>query len=71
MKKAFEAILSVLGDGWENLSVPHSQQDLWKSFQPARCTYNLQPDLRVSFSADVCPDINGQFGCGHRALLGE
>lgn len=71
MKKAFEAILSFLGDGWENLSVRHSQQDLWKSFQPARFTYNLQPDLRGSFSADVCPDINGQFGCSHRALLGE
>ena len=58
MNKAFEAVLSILGDGWEKWSVPHSQQDLWKSFQPARCTYNLQPDLRESFSADVCTDIN-------------
>ena len=31
--------------------------------------YNLQPDLRERFSADVCPDINGQFGCGHRAIF--
>ena len=69
MNKAFEAILRILGDGWEKWSVPHSQQDLWKSFQPARCTYNLQPDLRESFSADVCTDINGQFGCGRRAIL--
>ena len=69
MNKAVEAILRILGDGWEKWSVPHSQQDLWKSFQPARCTYNLQPDLRESFSADVCTDINGQFGCGRRAIL--
>ena len=69
MNKAFEAVLSILGDGWEKRSVPHSQQDLWKSFQPARCTYNLQPDLRESFSADVCTDINGQFGYGHRAIF--
>ena len=69
MNKTFEAILSILGDGWEKWSVPHSQQDLWKSFQPARGTYNLQPDLRESFSADVCTDINGQFGCGHRAIF--
>ena len=51
----------------KNLSVPHSQQDWWKSSQPARRTYNLQPDLLGSFLADVCPDITGQFGCGHRA----
>ena len=69
MNKAFEAVLSILGDGWEKWSVSHSQQDLWKSFQPVRCTYNLQPDLRESFSADVCTDINGQFGCGHRAIF--
>ena len=37
-----------------------------ESSQPARCTYNLQPDLLGSFRpADVCPDITGQFGCGH------
>ena len=35
-----------------------------KSLQPARCTYNLQPDLLGSFPADVCPDITGQFGWG-------
>ena len=56
---------------WEiagkHISVPHSQQDRWKSSQPARCTYNLEPDLLGSFPADVCPDITGQFGCGHRA----
>ena len=26
MNKAFEAVLSILGDGWEKWSVPHSQQ---------------------------------------------
>ena len=51
----------------KKLSAPHSQQDLWKSFQPARCIYNLQFDLLGRLSADVCPDITGQFGCGHRA----
>ena len=35
-------------------------------FQPAGCIYNLQPDLLGSFPAEVCPDITGQFGCGHR-----
>ena len=51
---------------WEitgkSLSVPHSQQHLWKSSQPARCTYNLQPDLLGSFPADVWPNITGQLG---------
>ena len=46
---------------WEiagkNLSVPHSQQDWWRGSQPARCTFNLQPDLLGSFLADE----------GHRA----
>ena len=42
-------------------------EDYWKSSQPARCTLNLQPDLLGSFPADVCPDINGQFGCGQTA----
>jgi len=51
----------------KTLSVPHSQQVWWKSFQPARCTYNLQPDLLGSFPVDVCSDITGQFGCGLRA----
>ena len=35
----------------KNESVPHSQQDWWKSSQPAR--YNLQPDLLGSFAEDV------------------
>ena len=61
---------------WEtagkNLSVPHSQQDWWKSSQPARCTYNLQPDLLESFPADIYPDITGQFGGrGVGVLLGQ
>ena len=51
----------------KNLSAPHSQQVWWKSFQPARCTCNLQSELLGSLSADVCSDITGQFGCGHRA----
>ena len=49
------------------MSVPYSQQDWWKSSEPARCTYNLQPDLLGSFLADVCSNITGQSGCGHRA----
>jgi len=28
---------------------------------------NLQPNLLRSFPADICPEIIGQFGCGHRA----
>ena len=42
-------------------------KDWWKSSQQARCTYNLQPDSLEGFPADVCPDITGQFGCGHWA----
>ena len=59
MNKAFWAILSILGDCREKftVSVPHSLQDWWKSSQPARCTYNLQPDLLGSIPADVSPDI--------------
>ena len=57
------AILSIWEMAGKNLSVPHSQQDWWKSSQPTRCTYNLQPDLLGSFPADII----GQFGCGHRA----
>ena len=30
---------------------------------------HLQPDLLGSFPADVCPDIAGQFGCGHRGKV--
>ena len=30
---------------------------------------NLQFDLLRSFPAFVCPDLIGQFGCGHRAKL--
>ena len=60
-------IIIMLGHCWENLSVPHSQQDWWKSSQPARCTNNLQPDLLGSFPANVRPDITGHFGCGLRA----
>ena len=32
--------------------------------------YNLQPDLLGSFTADVCPVITDQFGCGHREKFG-
>ena len=39
----------------------------WNSSQPARCTYNLKPDLLGSFPANVRPDITGHFGCGLRA----
>ena len=60
-------IIIILGDYWENLSVPNAQQDWWKSSQPARCTYNLQPDILGSFPANVRPDITGHFGCGLRA----
>ena len=45
MNEAFEAILSILGDCWENFAVPHSQQDWWKSSQQARSTYNLTCNL--------------------------
>ena len=38
-----------------------------EEFPASKVTYNLQPDLLGSFPADVCPDITGQFGCGHRA----
>ena len=38
-----------------------------EEFRASKVTYNLQPDLLGSFPADVCPDITGQFGCGHRA----
>ena len=55
---------------WEiagkNLCVPHSQQDWWKSSKPARCTYNMQPDLLGSFLAEVSPATSGRFGWGHR-----
>ena len=55
---------------WEiagkNLCVPHSQQDWWKSSKPARCTYNMQPNLLGSFPADVSPATSGRFGWGHR-----
>ena len=37
----------------KNVFAPHSQQDWWKSSQPARCTYNLHPDFLGSFPADV------------------
>ena len=62
--KLSEAILSILGDCWENFSVPHPQQDWWKSSQPARCTYNIQPDWLRSFLQTY---VQSQFGCGHRA----
>ena len=42
-------------------------KDWWSSSQPARCTYNLQPDEPGSFPADVCPDNTSQFGCGPKA----
>ena len=55
---------------WEiagkHLCVPHSQQDWWESFKPARCTYNRQPDLLGRFPADVSPGTSGRFGWGHR-----
>ena len=55
---------------WEiagkNLCVPHSQQDWWKSSKPARCTYNMQPDLQGSFPGEVSPPTSGPFGWGHR-----
>ena len=54
---------------WEiagkNVCVPHSQQDWWKSSKPARCTYNMQPDLLGSFPADVSPGTSGRFEWGH------
>ena len=30
---------------------------------------HLQPDLLGSFPAIVCPDLNSQFGCDHRAKV--
>ena len=50
----------------KNLSVPHSQQDRWKSSKPARCTYNLETDLLRSFPADVSPGTSGHFWSDHR-----
>ena len=54
---------------WEiagkNICFPHSQQDWWKSSKPARCTYNVQPDLLGSFPADVSPGTSGRFEWGH------
>ena len=58
--KLWEAILRHFGRLMgKNLSVPHSQQDWWKSSQQARRTYNLQPDLLGSFPGDECPHITG------------
>ena len=50
--KLSETILNILGDCWETFisSAPHSQQDWWKGSQPARCTYNPQPELLQKFS---------------------
>ena len=68
--KHSEAVLSISGDFWENfICPPHSLQDWWESSQPARCIYTLQPDLLGGFPADVCPDITGQFGCGHKGEI--
>ena len=61
-----KAILSILGDCWENLICSTLPAGLWESSQPARCTYTLQPDLLGSFPADFCPTITDQFGCGQR-----
>ena len=54
----------------KNVSIPHSQQDWWKSSEPARCTYNLQPTTWLSGkfpSRLICPNITRQNGCGLRA----
>ena len=67
--KLSEAILSILGIAGKNISVSHSQQDCWKSSQPARCIYNLQPDSLEGFPADVRANITGQFGCGCRVYF--
>ena len=70
-----EAILSILGDCGKHLSVPHCQQDWWRGSQPARCTFNLQPDLLGSFLADeghrakFIPSGGG--GGGARGLIGN
>ena len=61
--KLSEAISSIWEIAGKNLSVPHSQQDWWKSSQPSRShtTCNLT-------YWEVSPaDIIGQFGCDHRA----
>ena len=75
--KLSETILNILGDCWETFisSAPHSQQDWWKSSQPARCTYNPQPELLQKFSqqpyvvigrhrAKFSPSVRGVGGGG-------
>ena len=37
-----------------------------EEFPASKMHYNLQPELPGSFPADVCADVTGQFGCGHR-----
>ena len=60
---------------WEtagkNLSVPHSQQDWWKSSQPARCTYNLQPDLLGSFTGRRMSGLSVVVGQNSALQYGE
>ena len=52
--KMSEAILNILRHCWENfICSSGSEQDWWRGSQPARCTFNLQPDLLGSFPADV------------------
>ena len=45
--------------------------DWWKSSQPARCTYNLQPDFLGSFPADVCRDITRHFMASLGVVTGQ
>ena len=59
------AILSVLGDCLEKFICSSLPARLMEEFLASK--EYLQPDLLGSFPADVCPDITGQFGSGHRA----
>ena len=77
MNKAFWSHLKHFGRLLgKKLSVPHSQQDWWKSSQPARCTYNLQPDYwevsqqtyvqTLLASLGVIIEQNSDLRCGGR-----
>ena len=59
---------SILGDCWGKFICSSLPARLMEEF-PARKVH-LQPDLLERFTADVCPDITDQFGCGHREKFG-
>ena len=65
--KLSEAILNILGDCKEKFICSLLPARLIEEFPASKV--HLQPDLLGSFPADVCPDIAGKFGCGHRGKV--